>query len=48
MEFIPVFPIPEFSVISVTWSFRIHSNLLIYCTRNFHYYWKQLCCCLIF
>jgi len=32
---------------SVTWSFRNHSNILIWCSRNISYYyqgWKQLCC----
>ncbi len=31
----------------VTWSFRNHSNMLIYCSRNISDYyqcWKQLCC----
>ncbi len=33
-------------VFSVTWSFRNHSNLLIWCSRNISYYqcWKHLCC----
>ncbi len=34
-------------VISVTWSFRNHYNILICCLRNISYYyqcWKQLCC----
>ncbi len=33
-------------VFSVTWSFRNHSYILIWCSRNISYYqcWKQLCC----
>jgi len=35
---------------SVTWSFRNHSNILIWCSRNISYYyqgWKQLCCLIL-
>ncbi len=35
------------TVVSVTWSLRNHSNMLICCSRNISYYyqcWKQLCC----
>jgi len=34
------------SVFSVTWSYRIHSVMLICCSRHISYYyqcWKQLC-----
>jgi len=34
----------EFSAslqISVTWSFRNHSNMLIWCSRNIYYYCYQ-------
>ncbi len=33
-------------IFSVTWSFRKHFNMLIWCSRIFFYYecWKQLCC----
>jgi len=39
----------QFNVLnlSMTWSFRIHSNMMIWCSRNIQYYyqcWKQLCC----
>jgi len=40
-----------FSIITnqrVTWSFRNHSNMLIWCSRNIYYYcyqcWKQYFC----
>ncbi len=31
----------------MTWPFRNHSNMMIWCSRNIYYYyqcWKQLCC----
>jgi len=39
----------QFNVLnlSMTWSFRNHSNMMIWCSRNIQYYyqcWKQLCC----
>jgi len=37
----------NYSVFSVTWSFRNHSNMLICSSRNISYYyqcWNQLCC----
>ncbi len=38
-------------VFSVTWFFRNHSNMMIYCClRNIYFYyqcWKQLCCLII-
>ncbi len=41
-----------FSVFSVTWSFRNHSNMPICCSRNiygyYHRWWKQLCLLHIF
>jgi len=38
-------------VFSVTWSFRNHSNIMIWCSRNIYdycLYWKQLCCVIFF
>jgi len=34
-------------VFSVTWPFRNHSNMMIWCSRNiynYHQCWKQSCC----
>ncbi len=39
--------LPDFSI---TWSFRNHSNMLIFCSRNIDYYyqcWKKLCCLIL-
>ncbi len=35
-----------FSIVTVTWSFRNHSNMLIWCSRNIYYNpsWKLLHC----
>jgi len=45
VQFIPVMQSWIFSIItsvfSVTWSFRNHSNMQIYCSRNFSDYYYQ-------
>ncbi len=38
-------PLLQMPVFSVTWSYRNHSNMQIWCSRNISYQcWKQLCC----
>ncbi len=40
--------ITKLNFFTVTWSFRNHSNLIIWCSRNIPYYyyqcWKEFCC----